>query len=357
MGSNGSSGGHPEAWRFDLDRDLLCVTDANGYFTSLNSAWERVLGWSREELMARPFTDFVHPADVEETKRQASRVAEVDSTIVDFVNRYQTKAGTFRWLRWSARSDGVTWFAVAFDITEQHEREEELRRILREDHLLAYSQPITDGNSHVISEELLVRLRQDFGAPIVGPSSFLEEAEHMGLIGVVDRWMLRQALGMARQGRVANLNISARTIGDPDLIEEICEAMTAVPEHAPKVIFEITETAAIENLDAAREFTGRLLPLGCRFALDDFGTGFGSLTYLRHLPVEFLKIDQSFVRDVLSDADDRSMVRSVVAIARELRLRTVAEGVENRPTLDLLCDFGVDEMQGYLFGLPAPVAA
>ena len=179
----------------------------------------------------------------------------------------------------------------------------------------------------------------------------------MGLIGVVDRWMLRQALGMARQGRVANLNISARTIGDPDLIEEICEAMTAVPEHAPKVIFEITETAAIENLDAAREFTGRLLPLGCRFALDDFGTGFGSLTYLRHLPVEFLKIDQSFVRDVLSDADDRSMVRSVVAIARELRLRTVAEGVENRPTLDLLCDFGVDEMQGYLFGLPAPVAA
>ena len=176
---NGSGGGQPEAWRFDLDRDLLCVADANGYFTSLNSAWERVLGWSREELMSRPFTDFVHPADIEETKRQASRVADVDSTIVDFVNRYQTKDGTFRWLRWSARSDGATWFAVAFDITEEHEREEELRRILREDHLLAYSQPITDGNSNVISEELLVRLRQDFGAPIIGPNTFLPEAERL----------------------------------------------------------------------------------------------------------------------------------------------------------------------------------
>src|SRR5215212_7846806 len=152
---NGGSGA--DEWRFDLDRDLLCVADATGHFTSLNAAWETVLGWSREELMGRPFVDFIHPADVEKTLTQSSRVAEVDSTIVDFVNRYRTKGGGYRWLRWSARSDGSTWFAVAFDITEQHEREEELRSILREDHLLAYSQPITDGNSHVISEELLVR--------------------------------------------------------------------------------------------------------------------------------------------------------------------------------------------------------
>jgi PAS domain S-box-containing protein len=354
---NGNGGGAAAAWRFDLDRDLICVADANGYFTSLNAAWERALGWSRDELMARPFVDFIHPDDVRETVHQADRVTEVDSTIVDFVNRYRTKDGAYRWLRWSARSDGGTWFAVAFDITEQHEREEELRRVLREDHLLAYSQPITDRGSQVISEELLVRLRRDTGTPVVAPETFLPEAERLGLIGVVDRWMLRQAIEMARSGRVANVNLSARTIGDPNLTEEICESLAAVPEHAPNVIFEITETAAIENLDAAREFTGRLLPLGCRFALDDFGTGIGSLTYLRHLPVEFLKIDQTFVSEVLSDADDRSMVRSVVAIAKELRLRTVAEGVENRQTLDLLMDFGVDEMQGYLFGVPAPLAA
>src|SRR5918999_2654328 len=103
---------------FDIERDLICTTNADGCFASLNAAWERMLGWSREELMARPFLDFVHPDDVERTAREAARVDEPDRELVGLENRYRAKDGSWRWVRWSARSDGTTWFAVGHDITE-----------------------------------------------------------------------------------------------------------------------------------------------------------------------------------------------------------------------------------------------
>jgi EAL domain-containing protein (putative c-di-GMP-specific phosphodiesterase class I) len=106
---------------------------------------------------------------------------------------------------------------------------------------------------------------------------------------------------------------------------------------------------------AERGLGGRLTSLGCRFALDDFGTGFGSLTYLRHLPLEFLKIDASYVEHLTRTAGDQALVRSIVAIAHELVPRTVAEGVEDEPTLRLLREFGVDHVQGYLIGRPQPL--
>jgi EAL domain-containing protein (putative c-di-GMP-specific phosphodiesterase class I) len=106
---------------------------------------------------------------------------------------------------------------------------------------------------------------------------------------------------------------------------------------------------------AERGLGGRLTSLGCRFALDDFGTGFGSLTYLRHLPLEFLKIDASYVEHLTRTAGDQALVRSIVAIAHELVPRTVAEGVEDEPTLRLLREFGVDHVQGYLIRRPQPL--
>ena len=125
---------------------------------------------------------------------------------------------------------------------------------------------------------------------------------------------------------------------------------------AENLIFEITETAAIEHLDAARDFADRLIRLGCRFALDDFGTGFGSLTYLRRLPVGYLKIDTSFVSDLATSHEDQAMVRGIVAIARELGVLTVAEGIEDEATMELLSDYDVDFAQGYLIGPPVPLA-
>src|ERR687885_813841 len=120
---------------FDIAHDLLCTADANGHFTSLNTGWERVLGWTRDELMSRPFIDFVHPADREATLAQALKLTRHDYEIVNFENRYRARGGEWRWLRWSARSDGETWFAVAFDVTEEKETERRLRETLTDDHL------------------------------------------------------------------------------------------------------------------------------------------------------------------------------------------------------------------------------
>ena len=150
-----------EPLRFEIDRDLIGTIDSDGYFTSLNAAWERVLGWSREELMARPFIEFVHPDDAERTAREARKVDLPDYEVVNFENRYRTKDGGWRWLRWSARSDGETWFCVAFDITERRQAEARLRRLLTSENLLAYAQPIVDARGgSLVQEELLARVLQ-----------------------------------------------------------------------------------------------------------------------------------------------------------------------------------------------------
>lgn len=359
VGNDGlSKGGDRREWRFDIERDLLCATDARGFFISLNRAWEDVLGWTREELCSRPYIELVHDDDVERTAREAARLAQPDYELADFENRWRHKDGGYRWLRWSARSDGEQSFAVAFDITERKRSEERLRRTLTADHLLAYSQPIMEQRSRrVEQEELLVRMRGDAdGEVVLAPDRFVPMAERLGLIGIVDRWMLDQAIAVAARGRRVQINLSARSINDPKLVSDVCAAVGAAPSRARMLTFEITETAAIEHLDAARDFTERLLPLGCRFALDDFGTGFGSLTYLRQLPVNLLKIDTSFIHGMADNRSDRALVRSVIAIARELGLETVAEGVEDQATLELLRSFGVDHVQGYLIGRPQPVA-
>ncbi len=344
---------------FDIERDLVCTADGNGYFLSLNSAWERALGWSRDELMERPFIDFVHPEDVDRTVAEGAKVVRPDYHLVDFENRYRTKDGRWRWLRWHARADGRTWFAIAFDVTDDKAAEHSLRRALTAERLVAYSQPILDQRLDVVvQEELLARLRgAGNGQRILGADDFLPAAERLGLIGIVDRWIATEAMALARQGRPAEVNLSARSIADEELTTALADELHAVGGSARSIVFEITETAALENIDAARDFALRLTALGCRFALDDFGTGYGSLTYLRHLPLEFLKIDASFVTNLTRSGSDQALVRSIVAIAREFGLRTVAEGVEDEPTLRLLREFGVDHVQGYLIGRPKPLVA
>ena len=194
------------------------------------------------------------------------------------------------------------------------------------------------------------------GSTVMLPQTFVPEAERHGLIGLVDGQMFDEGVELASRGRHAEINLSAQSICDEDFARRL-EAMLADGEtSAERIVFEITETAAIEHLDAARDFADRMTRLGCRFALDDFGTGYGSLTYLRHLPVQFLKIDTTFVRNLSRSRDDQAMVRSIVAIAREFGLRTVAEGVEDGAALELVRDYGVHNVQGYFTGRPVPLA-
>ena len=141
---------------------------------------------------------------------------------------------------------------------------------------------------------------------------------------------------------------------DADVRREIVGLLSRAPEAARRIVFEITETAAAEHLDAARTFAAEVTALGCGLALDDFGTGFGSFTYLRDLPLRYLKIDTTFVRDAVGSDGDRQIVQSVVGVARQFGLQTIAEGVEDEATLALLKAAGADYAQGFLLGRPAP---
>lgn len=343
---------------FKIDRDLLATVDSNGYFTSLNTAWERVLGWSRQELMSRPMLDFVHPDDRERTARESEKVDLPDYEVLDFENRYRTKGGGWVWLRWSARSDGDTWFTVAYDVSEKKATEARLRGLLTSENLLAYSQPILEAyGGRLVQEELLARVRPPGESRMVLlPEGFVPAAERFGLIGLVDREMLARGVRLAAHGRHAEINLSAQSICDEELARSLERILSYSDEAAERIVLEVTESDAIRHLDAAEEFAQRMVRLGCRFALDDFGTGYGSLTYLRRLPVQFLKIDTTFVRDLAHSRADQAMVRSIVAIAREFGLRTVAEGVEDGLALQLLRDYGVHNVQGYLMGRPRPLS-
>jgi PAS domain S-box-containing protein len=342
---------------FDMERDLLCSVNSDGYFTSMNTGWERVLGWTRDELMSRPLSDFIHPGDRERTAAEMSKVSRPDYEVVNFENRYRARGGGWRWLRWSARADGQTWFAVAFDITHEKEMETRLRGVLTDEHLLAYSQPILDHRlGKVVQEELLVRMRGANGSnEVLVPAEFLPDAERCGLIGLVDRWMAAHAVALSRQGRRAEVNLSAVSIGDEEFTTRLEHWISRAGVNPSSLVFEITETAALEQLDVALAFAERLTKLGCQFALDDFGTGFGSLTHLRLLPIRYLKIDTSFVRDVATSREDQAMIRGIIAIARELDVLTVAEGIEDAPTLELVTELGVDYAQGFHIGRPAPI--
>lgn len=231
---------------------------------------------------------------------------------------------------------------------------QEIRAALREDRLVLHGQPIRDVKTgEIVHRELLVRMLNQEGH-VVAPASFLPAAERFGLINAIDRWVVGVALELASQGMRVAVNLSALSIGDAQLLSLVRDAVGDGVDPA-NVIFEITETAAIRNLGEARDYAGELAEIGCDLAIDDFGTGFGSLTYLKHMPSRYVKIDQEFIRELTNSSTDRQLVIAVVGIARSLGKLTVAEGVEDAATLQMVCDLGVDYVQGFYTGRPEPI--
>ncbi len=179
-------------------------------------------------------------------------------------------------------------------------------------------------------------------------------AERYALIGEIDWWVIKQAAHLAGSGCPVELNISARSVGDPDVLEHIERCIEQCRVQPGKLVFEITETAIVEDEQAVRTFAERLHALGCKIALDDFGTGYGTLTYLKQVPVDFLKLDIEFVRDLATNNASGHLVQAVVSLAQDFDLQTVAEGVEDAETLEMLCRFGVDFAQGHHIARPEP---
>jgi len=228
-----------------------------------------------------------------------------------------------------------------------------IRTALEQDRFVLHAQPIVDLTSGAVSHhELLIRMLDD--GHLITPDAFLPTAERFGLINAIDRWVGRTAVSLAAAGHRVAINLSAHSIGDTEIIRIVQSAVEQGVDPA-LLMFEITETAAIANLQEARGFATALGEIGCELAIDDFGTGFGSLTYLKHIPARYVKIDREFIKDLTLSPTDQHVVRAVVGIARSLDQRTVAEGVENAETLALVRQLGVDYVQGFFTGRPAQI--
>ena len=206
--------------------------------------------------------------------------------------------------------------------------------------------------------ELLVRMRDEDG-DIVLPDAFLPAAERYNLSVKLDRWVVREAFRLLTQDQahldqlfLCSINLSGVSLADEDFLIFVTTEFASTGLPPEKICFEITETAAIANLSGAMRFIEVLRRIGCRFALDDFGSGLSSFAYLKSLPVDFLKIDGVFVKDIVEDPIDRELVRSINQIGHVMGKRTIAEFVESREILAALEEIGVDYAQGFELGKP-----
>ncbi len=209
--------------------------------------------------------------------------------------------------------------------------------------------------------ELFIRLRDESGR-LVGPDSFIPAAERYGLISAIDRWVIRAALDRlsSQNGRQAldyrfAINVSGQSLGEEGFLDFVVEQFERTGVEPARIHFEITETSAIADLPHAMRFIAVLKRMGCRFVLDDFGKGLSSFSYLQNLPVDFLKIDGGFVRNLTSDPIQAALVASIHEIGHVMGLATIAESVEDNETLEALKKIGVDYVQGFLFSKPEPL--
>jgi EAL domain-containing protein (putative c-di-GMP-specific phosphodiesterase class I) len=246
----------------------------------------------------------------------------------------------------------------------QLQLEAALRRAVERDELLLHYQPQLDGRSGaVVGVEALVRWKHpELG--MVSPGEFIPLAESSGQIMAIGEWVLRTAVRQVQAWRlegmedlVVAVNLSAIQFRDPGLPELVQSILREAGLPPACLELELTESVATGNPTAAIEMMDRLHALGVRLSIDDFGTGYSSLNYLKRFRIHTLKIDQSFVRDIGTDADDRAIVQAIVQMAHALQLTTIAEGVETDVQASFLRAQGCDMMQGYRFCRPVDAGA
>jgi len=254
------------------------------------------------------------------------------------------------------------------DAAERHQEMQWVARITRaleEERFELYFQPIVPIGSekgYWPHYELLLRMRDEEGA-IVAPTEFIPAAERYNLMPGIDRWVVSRTLGtLAYRGAPGTtpytlaINLSGTTLNDARFLDFVLEKLTEASVAPGAICFEITETAAIANLDRVISFMEALKARGCRFSLDDFGTGLSSLTYLKNLPVDYVKIDGQFVRNVLRDPADECVVESIARMAQAFKIQAIAERVESRDVMKRLAELGVSFAQGYFVAVPQPVS-
>ncbi|MGA9635875.1 MAG: EAL domain-containing protein, partial [Solirubrobacterales bacterium] len=347
--------------------DAMLSTNLDLTIIAWNPAAERIYGYRAGEIVGMKLERLVPPDQRDELETLAAAVSDGETVSAETTRLRKDGEIIDVSLRVYPVRDEVGkvtgYTSVARDITDRRRRERE-RRVNREreawrhqveealdqDGLEFHRQPVLDLHSGEISHhELLLRLRAN-GEP-VPPDKFLPHVETSPLMRRIDRWAIRRGIELAAEHPVA-INLSAKSLSDAGIAATVQGALDRVGAVAGDVTFEITETAAAENLEAAHALITALRGLGCGVALDDFGTGYGSFTYLLRMPVTSLKIDMEFIRALGDEPRDQRVVRSILSVAQNFGLQTVAEGVEEEHTLKLLRFMGVDCVQGYLIGRP-----
>jgi Amt family ammonium transporter len=240
----------------------------------------------------------------------------------------------------------------------------DIQRALASDSFELYCQPIQslapDNRTH--HTEVLLRLLDEDGE-IIGPNNFIPAAERYHLMPAIDRWVVSKTLAMLSELDEAQLragtfavNLSGQSLNEKDFLHFVHSALGKSSVPAECICFEVTETAAVANLAKAIRFMESLRRIGCSFSLDDFGSGISSFGYLKSLPVNYLKIDGSIVKDIVTDETSAAMVTAINQVGHTMRLLTIAEFVENDSIKSRLKEIGVDYVQGYGIGRPEPFA-
>lgn len=247
-------------------------------------------------------------------------------------------------------------------LAQRVELEVALRHALKHHEFLLHYQPQVDANEKITGAEALIRWQHpDQG--LLSPIAFIDLAEETGLIIPIGEWVLTEACQTltcwANTPESAELtlsvNVSARQIMQPDFVDLVKRVINKTNAPASRLKIELTESVLVDNVDEVGERMSALQALGIHFSIDDFGTGYSSLIYLKRLPISQLKIDQSFVKDILVNAQDAAITRSVIALSHGLELEVIAEGVETLAHLKALEKLGCDAYQGYHFGRPMPL--
>ena len=218
-------------------------------------------------------------------------------------------------------------------------------------------QPIYSVETSSISHyESLIRMKGEDGT-VYSPNDFIPVAEAIGLVQQIDLWVINHVFDLIRTMPTDisfTINLSGNIFLDHQLYPLVEKKLYETDVDPRRIVFEITETAAISNFEQTKAMVKKIRSLGCRFALDDFGAGFNSYNYIKHFPVDILKIDGSFITDLETDSVDQLLVKSMIDIAHSLGKKTVAEYVEKQSTMDILKKFGIDYIQGFLVGKPSP---
>jgi PAS domain S-box-containing protein len=349
--------------------------DRQGHLIDMNPVAEELLGWSAEDLHERALLDVLYGPDAEES-RQLEHLLESGETMRVSDECFRTKDGRSLPVAYTVApiaGDAAGGCVIVFaDISEQVARERQLqneletlgwigriREALAEDRFALHAQPIVDAHTGSVTQwELLLRMRApadaEDPAALIEPGAFLPAAEQHGLIGELDRWVIDRAAELAAHGHALQLNLSGSSVSDPAIVAHVQSALARTGADPCSLIFEITETTLVTDERAARAFVEHMHALGCRIALDDFGTGYGTFTYLKQLPIDYLKVDIEFVRDLAQNPASRKVVEAIVSLAASFGLQTIAEGVEQQESLELLRELGVEYVQGFYLGRPAP---